>query len=388
MYDIDRLLKALTLSVVVLGSVRPSSAFFLPPSGGDLRRSPPAAVARRQHDQQQCVLRRHRRQRSSQQGLQQSRSVRSRPHFSSSAAPADAARDEEPWKDDLEAAAEAPFFPPPYYGSQQQQQQYPTSSAAGRVVGQSRDAFTFAPKPLREGRVLRAMKRADVDGVVNLAFEEYYNGPMDFSAGLRGGFAVLESAWRSALRNGKFQEADKERLTDWLEMIWLRIMIQWGFSMREQFGKGGRDHRVFCISDEKAGHLGGDGDGGSKPPLAALAEISLQVPNGKTSPPFPVPLWYKRIVGWPGPVLPYISNVLVHRNARRQGLANRLMLRCEKQARDWGFTQARLHKVVYLHVDLTYYPAVRMYETMGYEVVSDLEVSFENPRLRYMKKIL
>lgn len=32
---------------------------------------------------------------------------------------------------------------------------------------------------------------------------------------------------------------------------------------------------------------------------------------------------------------------------------------------------------VYLHVDLTYYPAVRMYETMGYEVVNDLQVSFE-----------
>lgn len=32
---------------------------------------------------------------------------------------------------------------------------------------------------------------------------------------------------------------------------------------------------------------------------------------------------------------------------------------------------------VYLHVDLTYYPAVRMYETMGYEVVNDLEISFE-----------
>ncbi len=32
---------------------------------------------------------------------------------------------------------------------------------------------------------------------------------------------------------------------------------------------------------------------------------------------------------------------------------------------------------VYLHVDLTYYPAVRMYEMMGYELVNDLEVSFE-----------
>lgn len=32
---------------------------------------------------------------------------------------------------------------------------------------------------------------------------------------------------------------------------------------------------------------------------------------------------------------------------------------------------------VYLHVDLTYYPAVRMYEMMGYELANDLEASFE-----------
>lgn len=46
-------------------------------------------------------------------------------------------------------------------------------------------------------------------------------------------------------------------------------------------------------------------------------------------------------MAWPGPVLPYISNVLVHPNVRRQGYANRLMLRCEEQARDWGYSQVR-----------------------------------------------
>lgn len=46
-------------------------------------------------------------------------------------------------------------------------------------------------------------------------------------------------------------------------------------------------------------------------------------------------------MAWPGPVLPYISNVLVHPHVRRQGLANRLMLRCEEQARDWGYNQVR-----------------------------------------------
>ncbi len=46
-----------------------------------------------------------------------------------------------------------------------------------------------------------------------------------------------------------------------------------------------------------------------------------------------------KLMAWPGPVLPYISNVLVHPQVRRRGLANRLMLRCEEQAREWGFGQ-------------------------------------------------
>lgn len=28
-----------------------------------------------------------------------------------------------------------------------------------------------------------------------------------------------------------------------LEMIWLRVMIRWGFGMRIQIGKDGQDHR-------------------------------------------------------------------------------------------------------------------------------------------------
>lgn len=44
------------------------------------------------------------------------------------------------------------------------------------------------------------------------------------------------------------------------------------------------------MSDEKGEerpHTGGD--------LVAVAEVSLQVPNGKTAPPFPVPLVVKKV---------------------------------------------------------------------------------------------
>lgn len=48
--------------------------------------------------------------------------------------------------------------------------------------------------------------------------------------------------------------------------------------------------RVFCVSDEVGAEKPGAADD-----LVAVAEISLQVPNGKTAPPFPLPLWVKRV---------------------------------------------------------------------------------------------
>lgn len=49
----------------------------------------------------------------------------------------------------------------------------------------------------------------------------------------------------------------------------------------------------------------------------------------------------RQLMAWPLPLAPYISNVLVNPLLRRQGLAKRLMLRCEDQARDWGCTQVK-----------------------------------------------
>ncbi|CAM9906024.1 unnamed protein product [Pylaiella littoralis] len=350
MYSVELLGKTFMLALAALGNIRPISAFVPPPAAHERSRG----ISPLQEQQQQCTPLSFQPSSRAECGLLQC--------TSSAAASSDPARDEEPWPVELSTES--------YLTSYPNQRRTALSSAASS----ERKAFVFTAKPLPEGATLRGMEQSDVDGVVGLAFEEYYEGPTEFSSGVHEGFGVLKSTWRRAVQRGVVEEADVEQLTDWLEMIWLRVMIRWGFSMRIQIGKYGQDHRVFCVSDEERKS--------SKLPLAAVAEISLQVPNGRTATPFPLPLWVKRLKAWPGPVLPYISNVLVHPHVRRQGLANRLMLRCEEQARDWGYTQ------VYLHVDLTYYPAVRMYETMGYEMVNDLEVSFETPRLRYMKKIL
>lgn len=48
--------------------------------------------------------------------------------------------------------------------------------------------------------------------------------------------------------------------------------------------------RVFCVADEER-----EDRDGLNLPLAAVAEISLQVPNGRTATPFPLPLWVKRV---------------------------------------------------------------------------------------------
>lgn len=48
--------------------------------------------------------------------------------------------------------------------------------------------------------------------------------------------------------------------------------------------------RVFCVADEAT-----EDRDGLDLPLAAVAEISLQVPNGRTATPFPLPLWMKRV---------------------------------------------------------------------------------------------
>lgn len=77
--------------------------------------------------------------------------------------------------------------------------------------------------------------------------------------------------------------------------------------------------------------------------------ISLLFLGGEYNPIHPPPFTRfcdHQCMGWPIPVMPYISNLLVDPEARRQGLARLLMARCEEQARSWGFTQVYNFSVV------------------------------------------
>ena len=59
---------------------------------------------------------------------------------------------------------------------------------------------------------------------------------------------------------------------------------------------------------------------------------------------------------------PYISNLAVRAQFRRQGVAQLLLLTCERKALDWGFPE------VYLHVLENNYQARRLYFKLGYRL--------------------
>jgi ribosomal protein S18 acetylase RimI-like enzyme len=87
---------------------------------------------------------------------------------------------------------------------------------------------------------------------------------------------------------------------------------------------------------------------GMSDPIVGTIEIGLRAQ----------PFWqlrYKRQL--------YLSNLAVKREYRRKGIAQQLLLVCERIALDWGYTD------LYLHVLEDNQPARRMYLKAGYEVM-------------------
>lgn len=59
---------------------------------------------------------------------------------------------------------------------------------------------------------------------------------------------------------------------------------------------------------------------------------------------------------------PYLSNLAVHPEYRRQGVAQELLGSCEKTAREWGFSE------IYLHVLENNHAARQLYYQAGYRL--------------------
>ena len=59
---------------------------------------------------------------------------------------------------------------------------------------------------------------------------------------------------------------------------------------------------------------------------------------------------------------PYISNLAIHSEYRRQGIANKLLKQCEQTALEWGLSD------ICLHVLENNYPAQQLYQKNGYQL--------------------
>ena len=151
-----------------------------------------------------------------------------------------------------------------------------------------------------------------------------------------------------------------------------RFQISIGFEMRFAMFEytEGSDHAVYVLSDDM-GSIGG------------LIEISKQ-PKwlAGPAPMLPPPPQLKNLL----PDLePYISNILVDPNFRREGFGSDLMRMCHHQCLEWGYDTC------YLDVDAEDEGAIKFYEAMNYETCRQdpMWVKYlRGFRLRRMKKQL
>jgi hypothetical protein len=83
---------------------------------------------------------------------------------------------------------------------------------------------------------------------------------------------------------------------------------------------------------------------------------------------------------------PYIANLAVIASARRLGIARRLLDRCERTARAWGYDR------LYLHVLENNAPARSLYQQQGYRpqqvITTPSSLWFKQPRQILLCKIL
>lgn len=85
---------------------------------------------------------------------------------------------------------------------------------------------------------------------------------------------------------------------------------------------------------------------GNREELAGTVELALRSTSS----------WQPRAA-----VYPYISNLAVSKSCRRQGVAQQLLLTCERMSLEWGF------KDLYLHVLENNHQARQLYLKAGYE---------------------
>jgi ribosomal protein S18 acetylase RimI-like enzyme len=83
---------------------------------------------------------------------------------------------------------------------------------------------------------------------------------------------------------------------------------------------------------------------------------------------------------------PYISNLAIHGNYRRQGIAHQLLQYCEKTALEWGFEETCLHVLENNH------SAQKLYKKQGYQLAQMdstlISWLFRRPKRCFLIKLL
>lgn len=77
----------------------------------------------------------------------------------------------------------------------------------------------------------------------------------------------------------------------------------------------------------------------------------------------------------------YLSNLAVRRSTRRQGVAQQLLMACERSVLDWGY------RSIYLHVLETNEQAKQLYFKLGYEV-EEIQPSWNSFLFGQPKRVL
>jgi ribosomal protein S18 acetylase RimI-like enzyme len=201
---------------------------------------------------------------------------------------------------------------------------------------------------------IRFMMPQDLNDVTPLCIEEFGTGP---TAGFLD-FPLLEP----------------RRIPAWWDRIYFEPMIE--LSLRAKMNANLSQPKsnfndpallVLCRQDKNS----------NSETVLGMVELSLQAPEAnKNPPPLPIPLWFKelycrltnqRLEGW-------VTNLLIDPKYRGLGYAKIMMAATEGVARSWD------RDVIYLHADADFKSgrvAQRLYEGLGYEVVTDNNPSYD-----------
>lgn len=142
---------------------------------------------------------------------------------SSAAASSDSPIDDDPWLSDLVSSAESINL-----GAAKStrylddKKRVPNENVPAQQVEVDQNSQTsasiLAAKPLGEGRTLRRMQECDIDGVVGLACEEFYEGPIDVTGQMLGTMDLWSTCgrmWRELSSSDEVDQTKVEELSEW-----------------------------------------------------------------------------------------------------------------------------------------------------------------------------